>query len=288
MKKKFLLAALFFFCVVIARAQNFNIGLNVNSMIYDTVYLDEPLILTISLSNQFASYHISNNRASQNYLDELKTKLDAGEVKQEYYDTELKRVIATMHQPEQVIIGSETQPWNSQVSFDFIHLPSEVLSMQLFPNPLPATDAQAVLDETARYLSSFGMDNKLVAGDYEIKASVQNHSSNKIYLRVLPQSMTETEKQSEPMLLHFAEYHQLKSEFNKAIDYINQAIALYPQSESAFLMRADIFFTQNKLIEALADYETALQLFYEQFPDSYELPEYTLAMIEWVKKGLGK
>ncbi len=281
--KNFLLPTLVFFLLSQTSAQNFNISLNANDVKEDTVYLDEPVLFTVSLSNQFAQYNLRHNREAQSYLDELKAQLSKGEIKQEYFDSETARVKATMQKAEEVKVGSQGQPWAKQVEFVIVKTGDDTSTMQMTPFQYPETKAAVVLNENSYETGAFGLENKLSAGEYNITAQVQGTASDVIRLTVLSQKIPTDVMNSEPMLLHLGNYYSLQADNKKALEYASKAILLFPNSVRAFLLRGDIYLHQEKWDEALADYENSLRLFYEQYPDSYEAPEYTIEMIEHVK-----
>lgn len=266
-----------------AAQSRFNIGLNVNETKDDTAYLNEPIIFTVTLSNQFAGWNRRNNSEAQLYLDELKSKLDKGEIKQEYYDAEVKRVKANMNVVKETTIGSVSQPWASMVEFDILNSKGEKQKLFLTPLAFPKTEAEAVLDENSYYRANYGFDNKLAAGDYTVSVRIQDETSNKVHLTILVQKIPDEVMNSEAMLLHFADYHYYKDENAKAMEYVSKLLSLYPNSSRGFTYRGDLYAQLEKWKESLADYEAALRLFNKQYPDSYEKPEYLLEMIEYVK-----
>lgn len=268
----------------LASAQNFNISLNANDVKEDSVYVDEPILFTITLSNQFAAYNLRHNREAQSYLDELKAQLSKGEIKQEYYDSETARVKATMKKAEEAKVGSQEQPWAKQVQFVILKVEGDTSRMQLAPFQYPETKAAVVLNENTYEQAAYGIENKLGAGEYNIATRLQGATSDMVRLTVLPQKIPNDVLNSEAMLLHFGNYYSMLADNKKALEYASRAIVLFPNSVKAYLMRGDIYQRQEKWNESLADYETSLKLFYEQYPDSYEAPEYTIEMIEFVKE----
>lgn len=268
----------------LASAQNFNISLNANDVKEDSVYLDEPILFTITLSNQFAAYNLRHNREAQSYLDELKAQLSKGEIKQEYYDSETARVRATMKKAEEVKVGSQEQPWAKQAEFVIAKVDGDTSRMQLPAFQYPETKDAVVLNENSYEQAAYGIENKLGAGEYNITTRLQGATSDMVHLTVLSQKIPNDVLNSEAMLLHFGNYYSLFADNKKAIEYATKTISLFPNSVKAFLMRGDIYQRQEKWNESLADYETSLKLFYEQYPDSYEAPEYTIEMIEFVKE----
>ncbi len=279
-----LTCAIAFFLTSNLHAQSqFTLGLNVNDAKYDTVYLDEPILFTVTLSNQFAEYDARNNREAQIYLDDLKSKLSKGEIKQEYYDKEAARVRATMKEPKEITVGTKSQPWAGMVSFELTKLGGAKEVMPLSAFPYPEAEAVAVLNKSSYHQAAYGFDNKLAAGDYQIMVKLQGGQSNQVELTVQSQKIPGDVMNSEAMLMHFADYYSLRGDNAKAMDYASKMITLFPNSSKGFVIRGDINERLQKWNEALADYETALRLFNEQFPDSYEQPEYLLEMIEHVK-----
>lgn len=264
-------------------AQNFNISINANDSKEDTVYLDEPVLFSITLSNQFAAYRLRHNREAQSYLDELKTQLSKGAIKQEYFDSETARVKATMQKAEEAKVGSQGQPWAKQTEFVIVKAVSDTSTMQLAPFQYPEVQPVVALNESSYAQAAYGMENKLSHGEYAVTARLQGQVSDIVHLTVLPQKIPNDVLNSEAMLLHFGNYYGSLADEKKALEYSTKAITLFPASVKAFLMRGDIYMRQSKWNEALADYETSLKLFYEQYPDSYEVPEYTIEMIAFVK-----
>jgi len=189
-----------------------------------------------------------------------------------------------MKKAEEAKVGSQEQPWAKQVQFVILKVEGDTSRMQLAPFQYPETKAAVVLNENTYEQAAYGIENKLGAGEYNIATRLQGATSDMVRLTVLPQKIPNDVLNSEAMLLHFGNYYSMLADNKKALEYASRAIVLFPNSVKAYLMRGDIYQRQEKWNESLADYETSLKLFYEQYPDSYEAPEYTIEMIEFVKE----
>ncbi len=79
------------------------------------------------------------------------------------------------------------------------------------------------------------------------------------------------------------QYYLLDENPKKATEFANGALRAYPNSLDATVLHAECLLFLENYKAALVDFEKALNLFHQQFPDSYEAPEYLLDMLEYVR-----
>jgi tetratricopeptide (TPR) repeat protein len=253
------------------------------------LYRDEPAILTVNISNPAITYAASWNKESRNYLAELEQQFNEGKISEAYFQQEQKSVNEGMISTVESQVGSLSEPWASKVMFkivaedgkEFASLPNRLLKSS-------RPSAIAILNEGAYFSAEYnlpaGSFKSLSAGNYHFIATLENVKSAPVRLTFKSEDMPVAIRNDEVMLLKIGQYYLQDEDPSKAISYADQILSRNANSLDGLVLRADSYLLMENYKNALMDYEQALALFYQTFPDSYEAPEYLLAMIEYVRE----
>ncbi len=249
------------------------------------LYSDEPATLTVSVSNPALAFANNWNKEARSYLEELKQQLKDGDISEEAYEKEQKLVTDGMMKSSESKIGSFSSPWASKVLFKVNNLSGKevaIISLQLSNGSRP--DAVAVLDEGSHHSAVYNLPSNtltaLSSGTYRIVASIEDIESAPVQLQYQSNAIPDRVRNATPMQLKLGRYYLQEEDPIKAKEFAQRILKREPNSLDALVLRADSQLLSKNYKVALADYQKALDLFYIEFPDSYEAPEYLLDMIE--------
>ena len=250
------------------------------------LYRDEPAILSISISNPAAAYAKTWNKEALSYLSDLEKKFNDGKMSEEVYQQERKSVTEGMLGTYESRIGTPAEPWVSKVKFNiYTEKREEVasLSLRLLNSSKPA--AVAVLNERTYYSAEYNLPpnalQQLSSGSYRFTVSIDDIESAPVRLKYKAEAMPDFFKNKETTLLKIGQYYLQDEDPGKAIEYAEQILSRNANTLDGLVLRGDSYLFMENYNKALVDYERALKLFYQEFPDSYEAPEYLLDMIEY-------
>ncbi len=266
-----------------------SISLAANYVQSDTVYNDELILLQVTLANTAADWQQAWNTQGTAYLDELKILYKNKEITEEYLQKETQRISAQHKAPSPVTIGISSLPWHNMISIIARRSDTDSIALQLIPFAFPATESIITLDENTRPSTSYGFENRtLLPGRYILQAKVESSVSEPVSLLVLSENMPSSVSDSEDMLARRTNYYLLKPDYASAAKEIERMLMLYPGSVIPYRLRGDLYYQQELWEQALNDYEVAISLFHEKYPDSYESPIYLGTLIWYCKKKLGR
>ncbi|HLF65334.1 MAG TPA: tetratricopeptide repeat protein [Saprospiraceae bacterium] len=265
-----------------------SISLSANYGQGDTIYLDELILLQVTLANAAADWQQAWNLQAQAHLDDLKSQFDNKEISEEYLQKETQRISRQRKEPSPVTVGNNNLPWHQAISFLATTSETDSLILQLIPFAFPVTESIVMLDENTRPNANFGLEPLLSPGQYSLQAKIDSSVSEPVSLLVLADNTPTSVSESEEMLARRAGYYLLKPDYHHAAQEIERMLVLYPGSLIPYRLRGDLFSQQELWEKALSDYEMAIKLFHEKYPDSYESPVYLDTMIWHCKKKLGQ
>ena len=145
------------------------------------VYRNQPLVISVTLTNPQAQYAKRWNMAADKRVHALNELLKQGKIKPEEHDSEKKSIEEKKKKAEAMIIGSDATPWTAEVRWSYSANGKEVsIPLRLLPNP--SVDNIAQLDENGYYIAWFGISpermQQLPPGRYVITATVRGASAS--------------------------------------------------------------------------------------------------------------
>ncbi len=248
------------------------------------VYQDEPLLLTVSLTNPMAEENANWNMAADRRLNTLEALLRENKITEEEYNTEKKLLEAGKKKVETIVVGTRGKSWSSMVQWEMISKSNgRAQQVQVKSMLIPATDDIAELNETGYVTAYFGIGpeemKKIKPGTYEIVSTVEKDKSQPIVLKIRNESMPSSVTDSEAGLIKSGRYYWHTGDADKGMMYADKLLQKNPTSIDALSLKGDLYTVKEDNQEALKYYRKALQEFYKQNPDESESPEYLIVMI---------
>jgi tetratricopeptide (TPR) repeat protein len=284
------LVILFFgFNTLLAGAQqNFSLLCEVGEEKSVSLYRDEPLVVSITLTNEAVQENQKWNRSADLYIKSLEAQYDSGKITLEEFVKEKERVLKDKRPVKADTVGSAANPWYRQIRFQVFFNDSMIKSS--WPLALlgtPPEDSVAILDEEGYYVARFHLPPEkvllLTPGKYRLKALLKN-VSDEVTITIKPNKMPIPVYLSIPKQLELSRYYLDAENSSRAFGHATSILQKDPTNLEALVLRGESFILMRSYKKALADFEKALQVHQKRFPNSLEPPEYLLFRIEWLKE----
>lgn len=271
-----------------ATSQSITITLKANYSNAVSVYQDEPLLFTVSVSNQEAMENKRWNNAADRRLNEIGELLKENKISREDFEKEKEKLVAAKREVNSHIIGAAGKPWSSILTWKLINVNNgEFVPLKVRSMVNPSTDEIAVLNDKNFYQAFFGIDaeemKKIPAGTYQVVVEIDNNKSEPAGMMIKNESMPALIAESEEKLLKVGQYYWHAGEAMKGMMYADKLLQKNPVSVDGLSLKGDLQVHSNLFQPALESYSKALKEFYKQNPGITEPPEYLVGMIEWLK-----
>ena len=283
-----------------------NLSLQINSAEELEVFQGTPLIFTVRVANQRAANAASTLQAHEAYLSLIQEKVAKGEISA----AEAQPMLELARQKPEVKVvrlGTSDQGWET-----FLH--SEVESAGAKPERLhwpmqmvitPQSKSLA-LDAASRaqldYALSPDAAAQVPAGDYSVIAVLEvsaapalpqdlwrgRVASQPVKLKISPIPAKPSPAEQATMNMHRAEFFSTTKDWGKALASAQKALAADPSLIRAEMIVGEAKEAQGDLSGARDAFVVAKRHFDEQYPDSYEAPQYLIYKIATLDERLGK
>ena len=288
--KKILLTIVAIACSLLLIAQqDVSVVLRINHQEKLSVYRDQPLVISLSISNPKASGHEQWNRQADYEIAQLEQNKRNGQLSDEQYNSERQRLQAGKKQVPAYSLGSASMPSWEMVKFRWIkdskeqdiNIGTKLLNSEQVP-------AELTLDANGWYRLQWGIDRtstwQLKPGKYYLSVVIDRYNSNTVELEIKPIPIPVSTLNTETMQLDLARFALLCKRPDTAIVHAKKALSINPKSISALVLLGEAYIQTRNYASALQYFETALTYFNKQSPSAHEPPEYILEMIEWLKR----
>ena len=296
MKKYFHLGLLVILFLMSTRSfsqQPYTLSVRVNYSDAVQLYHDEPVVLTVAVSNKEAEEIFRLNHAALRRIKELDELLEKKQINRQDYDKEKKQLTEDQRPIQKLTLGKSTKPWHSLLNWKLINASGgneQPVQVVLMVNP--QSDAIATLDENGVNLAYFGITpaelKKIPAGKYFVTASLEGQTSERISMELKNEMMPPAVAESADMLLKEGQFYWHINDVSNAMGYADKILQQDPRSLEGFSLKGDIQLLDKAYEPALESYNKALLEFYRQNKGISEEPEYLLGTISWIKKQLGR
>ncbi len=268
-----------------------SLSLNYNSG--QKLYHNEPLLLTVTITNREAQENSRWNRAKDRRLNELDDLLKANKISRENYEKEKTQLNTSKRTISSLTLGNQNSPWSSLVKWKMVYsgTGAEVeLPVTVFTNPSP--ESIAILDEKGYYIAYFGINpqdmKKIPGGAYQINAIVGGERSDVAQLELRDEIMPLVIAETEEMWLRIGQYYWHANDAEKTIQYADRILKKNPLSLDGLSLKGDGLIIQQSYLPALETFSKAVTEYYKQHGINSEPPGYLLESIAWIKKQLGQ
>ena len=288
--KKILLTIAAVACSLLLLAQqDVSVILRLNHQEKLSVYRDQPLVISLSISNPKASGYEQWNRQADNEIAQLEQNKRNGQMSDEQYNSERQRLQAGKKQVPAYSLGSASMPSWEMIKFRWIKNGKEQeidIGTKLLNND--HVPAELMLDANGWYRLQWGIDRtatlQLKPGKYYLSVVIDKYRSNTVELEIKPMAIPTSTLNTEAMQMELGRFALLYKRPDTAIVHAKKALSINPKSITALVLLGEAYIQTRDYAAALQYFETALSYFTKQSPHVHEPPEYILEMIEWLKR----
>ena len=255
--------------------------LRVNEEFYATIYKDDPVILSLNISNTSTLEDEQYNRFLDDEISELTERLEKEEITEDEYNEEKERLETQKVTIDLPQIGEDGAPWYEAVSF---HTKSEEtwepLAWELEElHHSPLEDKVTMVSEEQAYLEYALSPEKtgtMPEGPFEVKAILGDAESNSVLIGF---SREEDPEPTEDKNIMIARYLMTTGALVAAESLIGKMTKGAPDSTQSHIMKGEYYEAAGDYEKALESFKLALEAFNRENPDEYEPPVYIESMI---------
>jgi len=271
-----------------------NVSLEVDTEEELAVFQGTPLIFTARVANQRAANAAFTNRAHETYVALIQEKLAKGEISAAAAQPMLE--LARQKREIKVVrLGSNEQGWENFLRFEIAIAGSPPTRLTWPLTPVTAPEAKSLaLDASSKAQVEYALAPQaaaqIAAGDFEITAVLEvpaatalpqelwrgRVASNPVRLKILPVPAQSSAADQANLNLQRAEFFSTTKDWSNALASALAALAADPNLIRAQMIVGESKEAQGDLSGARDAFATAEQLFYEQYPKSYERPQYLI------------
>jgi tetratricopeptide (TPR) repeat protein len=268
------------------------LSLTINNEVNDTIYADEPVLFSVTLTNRAAQEAALWNLANNRRVAELQRMLEKKQISPEQFAAEKLILDSVRRKITPLTAGSREKPWYTELEWYAVNAATQApVSFTPVLLPKPAAEAVALLDENGYYKVVFGFSaaliQKMTAGNLSVVVKLRDVKSLPVQMVLTGAPMPKQLAESEEAWLHTGSYYWHAGDAALTMAYADKVLERNPVSLEGLVLKGDGQVLQKSYLPALETYNKALKEYYRQY-GSGEPPEYLLSVIDLVKKELGQ
>lgn len=274
-----------------------DISLQIGNELELDTYQGIPLIFTVRLANQRAANLEAENRSRRESIAVIQEKAAKGEISKD--KAEIMLALARQTQEDKPVqIGNHNQGWEQFIhleartsggNFSRLQWPIAALSVpeskSVLLNASSVAEIQYALPpDAARQIAVGNMEVISVLEVPEGAGSTPGGWSGRVESVPVQLNIRQSPAKPSPaeggiINLQTADYYAARGEWPSVLTYADKAVVSDPKLIRAHMRVGDAKEAQGDLKGALEAYQKALKLFYEQYPDSYDGPQFLIHKI---------
>ena len=282
-----------------------NVSLQIDTAEEVAVFQGTPLIFAVRLANQRAANEASTNRAHEAYLSLIQEKLGKGEISAA--DAQPMLELARQKREIKVVrLGTNEQGWEKFLHFEVASPGSPPAPMAWPLTPVAPPEAKSLtLDDSSSAEIDYALAPEAAAqltpGEYSVTAVLEVSPgaplpqdlwrgrvvSESVRLKISPAPAQPTAADRASMNLQRAEFYSTTKDWANALASAQAALAADPSLIRGQMIVGEAKEAQGDLSGATDAFGAALRLFDEQYPNSYERPQYLVYKLAMLQERLG-
>jgi len=282
-----------------------DVSLQINAQREAQVIQGTPLIFTVRAANPRAANTLATNEAHERSLALIQEKVSKGELSAQDAEPmlELARV---KREVKTVRLGTSDRGWEK-----FLHFEVQTAGSPFAPVNWPLTvvqspDAKSVLlDGSSNAQVQYALNPQdaaqVPAGEYVLQAVLEVEAgpslpaelwrgriaSVPVKLKISPSPAELSAADRANISMQRAEFFSTTSDWANALQSAQDALKEDPKLIRAQMIQGEAKEAQGDLAGARDAFSQALRLFDEQYPDSYERPQYLIHRLAALDERLG-
>ena len=257
-----------------------DLHLRINGVKSASLFNDEPVRATLIISLPYAEEANRMNISIDDLIMELSDSLDQRLIDQIYFETQRDTLESYKSVEDELDIGDLRNEWQEQLKLKVKSQGNDVSFFSLAACNIDDLDQIQLSSQNRLYLN-FWLEKTVYfsPGNFEIQIQFKDATSNKCRLTVKQESVPTGTSNSEEYLIDQAHNYFVCNDADNLLELAKSILKINDQSISGHTFLADAHYIKNNNQEALKSYKIALELFYNQYPDEYESPQYLISSI---------
>lgn len=293
LKKIIILNINLWLSVILLAQAPFVLTLEVNRSSRVTIYRNEPLLVTLSISNPRAFLEAQWSREAGYWLKNLEDSFRAAVITKEKYAEARKAIEQEMKKAPFPVLGTAEKPWYElvQLQWQFL-MNNKPVTVNTQRITISNQQAAIVLDENAYCLLQWavfpGSVSQLKAGKYTIVAEINNTFSAPVEILIKPADIPAVTLQTEAVQLKLGRFYLVAKDKKRALMHTKTLLKINPASVDGWVLMGEVLLVEEAYAAALQHFEKALALYKKQQPNTKEPPDYLLSTIQWLKEKIAQ
>jgi hypothetical protein len=282
-----------------------DISLEINEQSEAQVFQGAPFVFTVRVANPRAANTLATNEAHERSLALIQENVSKGELSKQDAEPmlELARV---KREVKTVRLGTSDRGWEK-----FLHFEVQTAGASFAPVNWPLTlvqspDAKSVLlDGSSNAQVQYALNPQdaaqVPAGEYVLQAVLEVEAgpslppelwrgriaSEPVKLKIMPMPAQLSAADRAHQSMQQAEFFSTIGDWTHALQSSQEALQEDPKLIRAQIIQGEAKEVQGDLAGARDAFSQALRLFDEQYPDSYERPQYLIHRLAALDGRLG-
>jgi len=282
-----------------------DVSLQINAQVEAQAIQGTPLIFTVRAANPRAANTLATNEAHERSLALIQEKVSKGELSKQ--DAEPMLELARMKREVKTVrLGTSDRGWEKFLHFE-VQTPGSAFAPVNWPLKVvkPPDVKSVLLDGVTHVQVQYALDPQAAAqvpaGEYVLQAVLEvaaepalpqnlwrgRITSVPVKLKISPSPAELSAADRANMSMQRAEFFSTTSDWANALQSAQDALKEDPKLIRAQMIQGEAKEAQGDLAGARDAFSQALRLFDEQYPNSYEQPEYLIHRLAALDARLG-
>jgi hypothetical protein len=282
-----------------------DVSLQINAQGEAQVIQGTPLIFTVRAANPRAANTLATNQAHERSLALVQEKLSKGKLSKQ--DAEPMLELARVKREVRTVrLGTGDRGWEKYLHFEVQIAGSPFVRVNWPLTLVQSPEAKsALLDGSSNIQVQYALNPQaaaqVLAGEYVLQAVLEVEAGKSlpqelwrgrvasvpVKLKITPAPAQPSAADRASMNMQRAEFFSTTSDWAGALQSAQDALKEDPRLIRAQMIQGEAKEAQGDLAGARDAFSQAVKLFYEQYPNSYERPQYLLDRIAALDQRLG-
>ena len=264
--------------------KHIDLHLRINDGKSVSIFNDELIRATLTVSLPYSEGASRANRNIDGLIIQLSDSLNQELISPAYFESHRDTLLSRKQKEEVVDIKHLSELWSSDFKLITTIQGNEVSYFNLSNCDLSDLESDQLSAQNKLYLN-FWIEKTVdfAPGNFNILLEYKDFESNSCRLSIKHENVPRATSQSEAYLLDQAFHYFVCNDGDNLMHFANEILAINDQSIAGYTYLADAQFLNDDRAEALVNYKKALELFYEQYPDEYELPMILISNISMLE-----
>ena len=282
-----------------------DISLEINEQSEAQVFQGAPFVFTVRVANPRAANTLALNQAHEQSLAMLQEKVAKGELSAQDAQPMLE-LAGVKREVKTVRLGAQDRGWEQSLHFEVQSAGAAFAPLNWSLTMVRSPEAKSVLldgnvNAEIQYALNPQAAAQVPAGEYVLQAVLEVEAgpslpaelwrgriaSEPVKLKISPSPAELSAADRANLSMQRAEFFSTTSDWTHALQSSQEALQEDPKLIRGQMIQGEAKEAQGDLAGARDAFAQALRLFEEQYPDSYEQPQYLIRRLAALDERLG-